>query len=76
MHENSNNFSMQEAMRLASTPAGQQLLALLQKNNGPELQSAMNQAAAGNYEQAKRALSSLLSDPEARKLLEQLGVKP
>ncbi|MBQ7801563.1 MAG: hypothetical protein IJ375_04495 [Oscillospiraceae bacterium] len=73
MQENSNQNLMQEAMRLAGTPAGQQLLALLQKNGGAELKAAMDQAAAGDYEQAKKALSSLLADPEAKKLLDRLG---
>ena len=73
MQENSNQFLIQEAMRLAGTPAGQQLLAMLQKNGGASLQDAMNQAAAGNYEQAKSALSALLENPEAKRLLEQLG---
>ena len=73
MQENSNQFLMQEALRLAGTPAGQQLLALLQKNGGESLQQAMNRAASGNYDQAKSTLASLLKDPEAKKLLEQLG---
>lgn len=73
MQENSNQFLIQEALRLASTPTGQQLLALLQKNGGSNLNAAMNRAAAGDYDQAKQALSALLSDPEAKKLLEQLG---
>ena len=73
MQENSNQKMIQEALRLASTPAGQQLLALLQKNGGTELQDAMNQAATGNYDQAKKALASLMADPEAKKLLDQLG---
>ena len=73
MQENSNQNLIQEALRLANTPAGQQLLALMQQKGGDALSKAMNSAAAGNYDQAKQALSSLLADPEARKLLEQLG---
>lgn len=73
MQENSNQFLIQEALRLANTPAGQQLLALLQKNGGDGLNRAMDQAAAGNYEEAKQVLSVLMEDPQARKLLEQLG---
>ena len=73
MQENSNQFLIQEALRLANTPTGQQLLALLQKNGGDDLNKAMNSAAAGNYDQAKQTLSALLTDPEAKKLLDQLG---
>ena len=65
--------AIQEAMRLAGTPAGQQLLNLLQKNGGDELQQAMAKAAAGDYKQAKKALSALLDDPEVKKLMQQLG---
>ena len=73
MQENSNQNLIQEALRLANTPAGQQLLALMQQTGGDGLSKAMTSAAAGNYAQAKQALSSLLADPEARKLQEQLG---
>lgn len=73
MQENSNQFMIQEALRLAGTPAGQQLLALLQKNGGDDLKNAMDRAAAGDYTQAKQALSALMQDPEALKLLQQLG---
>ena len=73
MQENSNQNLIQEALRLANTSTGQQLLALLQKNGGDDLNKAMDRAAAGDYEQAKQALASLLADPQAKKLLEQLG---
>ena len=73
MQENSGKFSMEEAMRLAQSPAGQQLLALLQQNNSKNLESAMNQAASGDYTQAKQILSMLMKDPKTRQLLQQLG---
>lgn len=66
-------FSMQDAMKLAQSPAGQQLLALMHQQGGTEIQDAMNLAAAGDYTKAKQALSSLLDSPEARALLQQLG---
>ncbi len=75
MQENSNSFSMQEALRLAKSPAGQQLLALLQKNGGDDLKKAMNQAASGNYDHAKTLISNLLSSSDAQKLLSQLEEK-
>ena len=59
--------------QLAQSPAGQQLLAMLQKNGGKELQDAVVQASAGNYTQAQKTLSALLSTPEAQKLIEQMG---
>lgn len=73
MQENSGKFSMEEAMRMANSPAGQQLLALLQQNSSHDVDSAMKQAASGDYTQAKKILSALLADPKTRQLLQQLG---
>lgn len=73
MQENSNQFSVSDAMRLASTPAGRQLAALLQQNGGTDLKTAMEDAASGNYEKAKQLLSVLMENPEAKALLERLG---
>lgn len=66
-------FSAQDAMRLANTPAGQQLIKLLQQQGGENLQSAMTKAANGNFEDAKNAISSLMNAPEIQALLRQLG---
>ena len=73
MQENSNNFSMQDMMRLAGTPAGQQLLDHLQKKNGKQLQMAIAHAVSGNMDQAKALLSEMIGDPESQKLIRQLG---
>ena len=73
MEENSNNFSMQDMMRLAGTPAGQQLLNHLQKKNARQLQMAIAHAVSGNMDQAKAILSELIGDPESQKLIRQLG---
>lgn len=64
---------MRQAMQLAQTQAGRQLIDMLQKNGGQEFQQAMAKAAAGDYTQAKQSLSTLLSTPEAKALLDQLG---
>ena len=73
MQKKSQDFSMEEIMRLAATPAGQKLLAMLQQGDSAQLQQAVSQAEAGNYAQASRTLSAMLSSPEARKLLKELG---
>lgn len=75
MQKNSGNFSMQEAMRLINTEAGQKLLALLRSSNDPGLQKAMEQAAKGDYTQAKDALGSITASAEVQELLRQLGGK-
>ena len=73
MQKNSDNFSMQEAMRLAKTDAGQQLIALMQAQDASAVSKAMRQAGSGDYDQLKKTLAPLLSSPEVQRLLTQLG---
>lgn len=68
-----NQIPMQEILRMAASPAGQQLIALMKQQGGSDFQKAMNSAAAGDYTQAKRAIESIMSDPKAQKLLKELG---
>lgn len=63
---------MAALLKLARSPAGQQLLSLLQRSGGEPLQNALNMASSGDYAQAKQTLSALLDTPEARSLLKQL----
>lgn len=69
-------YSMQEITRMANSPAGQQLIKLLQQQGGSELNRAVSKANQGNYEEAKDALSSLMNSPEIMALLKQLGGTP
>ena len=66
-------FSTNDMMALASSPAGQQLLSLLQRSGGNQLQQAMGKAAAGDMNGAKALLAPLLADPDIQSLLQQLG---
>ena len=59
-------------LRLAQKPAGQKLLALLQRSGGEELSQAIFKAASGDYQQAKQILNQILSTPEAQALLKEL----
>lgn len=68
-----NQDAIREALRMAQSPAGQQLMRMLQQSGGENLENAMNRAAAGDYGDAKKVLNQLLADPQARKLLEQMG---
>ena len=72
MEKNFQDFSMQEALRLAQTPAGQRLLAMLQQQYGEQLRQVINQAAAGHYEEVQRKMTDLQSNPEAQSLLNQM----
>ena len=73
MEKKSQDFSIKEAQRLAQTPEGQKLMAMLQQRDSGQLQKAMAQASAGNYKEAGAILQSLLSSPEAQQLMQQLG---
>ena len=75
MHKNSegfHDFSMADAMRLAQSDAGQQLFALLQSTNGQQLQAAMAQASAGNYNEMRQTVQALMASRQAQELLKQL----
>ena len=63
---------MEEVLKLAATPQGQALLAQLKNQHGKELETAMAQAQAGNYEQVKRTLADFLSSPAGKSLMQQL----
>ncbi len=73
MQENTGDFSIQDAMRLARSPAGQQLLALLRQSDPEALQNALSQVSAGDLSQAKKALAPLLESQEVKQLIAQMG---
>jgi len=60
-------------MKIARSPAGQQLLALLQSDQSLDLNTMAAAAASGNLEEAKQQLGNVLGTKEAQKLLKQLG---
>ena len=64
---------MEDIKQLAQSPAGQQLLAMLQQSDQGRLQQAVSQATSGNYAEAGQTLRTMLSSPEAKKLIKELG---
>ncbi len=64
------DFSKEEILRLARSPAGQQLIQLLQSRHGQAINQV--QESGGDLQQAQKALSGFLSDPQAQALLRQL----
>lgn len=75
MQKKSQDFSMEDIMRAAQSPAGQQLIALLKKSDNGELEQAAQQAKTGNYAEAAEVLRSILSSSQAQALLKELGDK-
>ncbi len=72
MQKNFDNYSMQETLRLARSPAGQELLALLQREHASTMQAVQEYANAGQMEQAQQSLAGFMSDPRIKALLRQL----
>ena len=64
--------TLQNALQMAQTPAGQRLIRMLQQSGGDELRSAVQKAASGDYSQAKQLLSALAENPDIQKLMDQL----
>lgn len=73
MNEKNKDFSIAEAKRLAGTPAGQQLIQLLQQQNAQALQNAAQAASQGDYTKLKAVLGPMLNSEDVQKLLRQLG---
>lgn len=63
---------MKELLRLAQSPAGQQLIALLRQRGSDRLSAALAQASAGDYRQAQALLSDLLAQEDAQALIKAL----
>lgn len=61
-----------ELLRLAQSPAGQQLIALLRQRGGDRLSAALARASAGDYRQAQALLSDLLAQEDAQALIKAL----
>ena len=72
-HNGLGSFSMEQAMAFAASPAGKQLIELMQSKSGVDISKVQAHAAAGNMEQVKSELSSLLTDPKIKELLKQFG---
>lgn len=72
MQKNCENFSMQDALRMAQSPAGQQLLAMLRSGDSGQLQQVMDLAKAGDLANASASLQSILSSEQAKQLLKQM----
>ena len=73
MGKQNQNFSMDEVMQLLKSPAGQQLINLLQNTNDPALQKAKQFSENGNMSAARDALQHMAANEEIQKLLSQLG---
>ena len=72
MQKNKDSFSMNDAMRLASTPAGKQLIQLLKTSGGDSLADAKQAFEKGDYDAAKAGLAEVMKSPQIQALLKEL----
>ena len=72
MQKNSQNFSMQEALRLANSDAGQRLLAMIRSAGGDSLEKAARQK---DMAAIQKAIGPMLNDPSIQALLQELEGK-
>lgn len=72
MQKNFAQFSMEDALKLANSDAGKQLLGLLQNDHAEAASAASESAGKGDYAQAQQALKDLMADPQAKALLRLL----
>ena len=70
--EGINDFSIQQAMKLAQSDAGKQLFNLLQNTEGEKLQAAMSQAAAGDLEQVKKTMKQIMESGQVQQLMNKM----
>lgn len=64
--------TLRNALHMAQTPAGQQLIQKLQQSGGDDLRNAVQKAASGDYAQAKQILTALAENPDIQQLIDQL----
>lgn len=70
--EGFDEFSLQQAAQMAKSEAGQQLLGLLKRQHGDQLQTAMQQAKAGNFAQVKEMMEAMMASEQAQQLLKKM----
>lgn len=73
MEKNSGSVSMEKMKQFANSPAGQQILQMLQKANDPALKKAMAELSKGDVKKAQEALSGFSPSPELQKMWEESG---
>ena len=68
-----NERDLQRAKALAQTDAARRLMQLLQTGDPARLRKILDSAGKGDLAAAQRELSGLMDDPQAKKLLQELG---
>ena len=61
-----------ELLKIANSPAGQELMALVQKNKDAHFDEAMREAEAGDFAQAQAVITQMLSSKEGQELIKKI----
>ena len=72
MQENFDPKAIEKIQELVNSGAGQQLLMLLQQTDPQALNTAIQQAGAGDYKKVSQTLSPLLQSKDIQTLLKQM----
>ena len=75
MSQRPDNISIQQLKKLAESPAGKQLLSLLQSTGGDAFRQAQAHAQAGDYTKAQQALEALAASDQVKRLLQEMREK-
>ena len=73
MMENQPTIPFEEIMRLAKSPAGQQLIKALKSQDPNTLKKVINSAKSGDIQQAKSNLASIMEAEDMQKILKNMG---
>lgn len=73
MEQNFDDISLQQVQKLARSPAGRKLMALLQQSDTGQLTQATERFRSGDTAQAQQLLKPLLESAEIAQLLRELG---
>ncbi len=73
MQKKSQDFSMEDAQKLANSSAGKQLFSMLEQSNDPLLAQAQQQAAAGDKKALSRTIKEFLASDTGKAILKSLG---
>lgn len=72
MHQKPTKKDIENVVQFAKSPQGQQLIQMLQQKGGKSVEAAKKQAESGNFADAQKTLSNVLSDGQIQKLLKEM----
>ena len=65
---------MNELAKIAASPAGQKILAIVQHSNDQDLDKITRDLKSGNIAAAQKELSAILANTDIQRLLKQLEI--